>query len=88
MTSVEVTMCGITGMVHLKRGFADPTCVLEAAHTMRHRGPDGEGYLLLNTATGQHSLRNGPDTPSNIYYPQVTDPVDFTPDLILSQRRL
>ncbi len=81
-------MCGITGMVHLRGGGVDAGCVLEAAHTMRHRGPDGEGYLLLNTASGEHSLRNGPDTPTNIVHPLVTDAAPFTPDLIFAHRRL
>ncbi len=81
-------MCGIAGAYHLKRGSLDPVCMLEAAHVIRHRGPDGEGYLLLNTASGEHSLRNGPDTPANIIHPLVTDPVEFAPDLIFAHRRL
>src|SRR6185295_10269432 len=81
-------MCGICGMMHLQHGYADPNRVLQAGHLMRHRGPDGEGYLLLNTATGEHSLRNGPDTPANIHYPQVSDPATFVPDLVIAQRRL
>src|SRR5687767_14634529 len=81
-------MCGITGAYHLKGGTVDVPCVLQAAHIMRHRGPDGEGYLLLNTASGEFSLRNGPDTPSNIQYPQVDAPSDFASDIVLAHRRL
>jgi asparagine synthase (glutamine-hydrolysing) len=62
--------------------------VLASGHLMKHRGPDGEGYLLVSTADGQHSLRNGPDTPANIVCPMITEPTGFTPDLALGQRRL
>ncbi len=81
-------MCGITGIVNRQGNGIDANCVLEAAQLMRHRGPDDEGYLLLDSATGAHSLRNGPDTAAEIYHPQVTDPVDFTPDVALAHRRL
>lgn len=81
-------MCGIAGIYRLDGSRIDPHCIVQAAHTMRHRGPDGEGYLLLNTASGACSLRNGPDTPANIQHPQVDAPVDFTPDLTFAHRRL
>ncbi len=55
-------MCGITGIVNRQGNGIDVNCVLEAAQLLRHRGPDDEGYLLLDSATGAHSLRNGPDT--------------------------
>ena len=81
-------MCGITGIVNRQGNRINANCVLEAAQLMRHRGPDDEGYLLLDSATGAHSLRNGPDTATAIHHPQVTDPVDFTPDVALAHRRL
>src|SRR5664279_1033028 len=77
-----------SGAYHLKQGALDPHCVLQANQVIRHRGPDGEGYLLLNTTSGEHSLRNGPDTPANIPHPLVTDPASFSSDLILAHRRL
>ena len=61
---------------------------MAAAHSMSHRGPDGEGYLLLNRATGLCSLRNGPDTPPDVQHPPLKSPTDFTPNLILAHRRL
>ncbi|MDX2160384.1 MAG: asparagine synthase (glutamine-hydrolyzing) [bacterium] len=81
-------MCGIVGVYHLNGTRALPETVLAAGRLMRHRGPDGEGYLLLNTSSGQHSLRNGPDTPANIVHPALEAPVGFEPDLILGHRRL
>lgn len=81
-------MCGIVGMYQLHGSTTNAALVMQAAHTMRHRGPDGEGYLLLNTASGAHSLRNGPDTPENITYPSLDAALDFAPDLVLGHRRL
>ena len=81
-------MCGIAGIYRLDGGAVDVNYMVEATHLMRHRGPDGEGYLLLNTSSGAHSLRNGSDTPSNISHPMVTEPVPFSPDLVLAHRRL
>ena len=81
-------MCGITGLVHLRRGRLEANDVLQATHSIRHRGPDDEGYLLLNTISGEFSLRNGPDTAPDIHHAQVTDPAPFSPDLIFGHRRL
>jgi len=81
-------MCGIVGAYNLNGMAIDAQQVFQAAHLMRHRGPDGEGYLLLNTASGEHSLRNGPDTPANIIHPPVDAPALFTPNLVLGHRRL
>lgn len=81
-------MCGIIGVYRVDGRSIDPALLLAGGHLLKHRGPDGEGYLLLNTASGQHSLRNGPDTPPNIVYPLINVPTPFTPDLALGQRRL
>src|SRR5438876_1001747 len=81
-------MCGIVGAYQLQNGPIEVNQVFDAACRIRHRGPDGEGYLLLNTASGQYSLRNGPDTPPNIQNPLFNLPVDFVPDLVFGHRRL
>ncbi|WP_343421844.1 asparagine synthase (glutamine-hydrolyzing) [Candidatus Flexifilum breve] len=81
-------MCGIAGIYRLDGSPVDPNCLLEASTLMRHRGPDGDGFLLLNTATGDHSLRNGHDTAPIIQHPLVTEPAPLTPDLALVHRRL
>lgn len=81
-------MCGILGQYGLASETVFPGRILDAAHLIRHRGPDSEGYLLLNTHSGACELRNGPDTADGIDYPQVTAPSSFTPNLILAQRRL
>jgi asparagine synthase (glutamine-hydrolysing) len=81
-------MCGIAGMISLNGAPCDPQSVLRAAHLMRHRGPDGEGYVLIHRASGQHSRRRGPDTPADISDLPIEAPCGFAPDVILAQRRL
>jgi asparagine synthase (glutamine-hydrolysing) len=81
-------MCGILGVYGYKGAPVDPLAVLRAAGTLKHRGPDDEGYLLVHTPTLRRELRSGPDTPANIPHPRVEQPVDFAPDLILGHRRL
>jgi asparagine synthase (glutamine-hydrolysing) len=75
-------------MVRFDGAALDVGCIGEAARIMRHRGPDGEGFLLANLTSGAHALRNGDDTPPNIQHPHLTTPSDFTPDLALAHRRL
>lgn len=63
------------------------------AHTLRHRGPDGEGYLLLQ---GRTLLAvSGPDTPAEVRAdPRAVPDGDIAPhldrpfELIMAQRRL
>ncbi|MBW4439243.1 MAG: asparagine synthase (glutamine-hydrolyzing) [Pleurocapsa minor GSE-CHR-MK-17-07R] len=82
-------MCGISGVWWLDGRLIDGALVLAAANTMRHRGPDGEGHLLLNTRTGAHDPRIGPDTPPGLpFHTPIDSPAEFAPDLSLSQRRL
>ncbi len=81
-------MCGIVGMLGFQGCPIDPGLVHRAACRLRHRGPDGEGYLLLHTPSGEFSLRNGPDTPAGIHHPPLEAPAGFVPDLVLGHRRL
>jgi asparagine synthase (glutamine-hydrolysing) len=81
-------MCGIVGAYRYIGADAEAICVAQAANIMRHRGPDGEGYVLVNTATGTSSPRRGTDTPANIPHERIEAPAPFTPDLVLGHRRL
>src|SRR5262245_10909886 len=40
-------MCGITGLISFT-GPLGPDLIGTMTHTLRHRGPDDEGYLALN----------------------------------------
>lgn len=81
-------MCGIAGQYSLDGAGVRPATILDAAQLIRHRGPNSEGYLLLDTASGMYELRNGPDTAEGIHYPAIEAPVSFTPQLALAHRRL
>ncbi len=80
-------MCGILGLYRFA-GTADRFAVLHAADLMRHRGPDGEGYVLIRTASGEYDERSGEDTPADIHFPRMESDLTFSADLILAQRRL
>jgi asparagine synthase (glutamine-hydrolysing) len=81
-------MCGILGAYHLGNGTIQPQLIQRAAHLMRHRGPDDEGYLLLNTPSGQYRLSSGPDTLPTFNHPSLEVTAGFTPNLIFAHRRL
>lgn len=81
-------MCGIAGLYSLTAEAANPRRLMKASQLISHRGPDSEGYLLLNTDTGACELRNGVDTEPRITYPMVDAPAPFPPDLIFLHRRL
>lgn len=58
-------MCGLSGIIN-KNGF-DAQSIKAMLDLIKHRGPDDEGYLLLD---GDHSLPTcfgGPSTPNEVY---------------------
>jgi len=81
-------MCGILGMFLYNGVGINPRLIAEGASILRHRGPDGDGYVLINTSSGAADPRSGDDTPPGIDFPHWSQPTAFAPDLILAQRRL
>lgn len=65
-------MCGILGISHLNRSLCQPELVHQATQTVRHRGPDDEGYLFANTSKGIYHLAGGPDTPEAVWNASLT----------------
>lgn len=56
-------MCGITGIWHCDPSSTiAPRLLQTMTTTLRHRGPDDEGYLFVNTATGERRLLGGAAT--------------------------
>src|SRR5512145_1108925 len=64
-------MCGLSGFVSLDHRPADPAIVRRMAATLRHRGPDDEGYYvdgpvalgfrrltIIDLATGHQPIAN------------------------------
>lgn len=64
-------MCGIFGIWQREGNPLDPCVLWRATETIRHRGPDDEGYLLVNDATGQTAHCGGGDTPSELNLPRI-----------------
>jgi asparagine synthase (glutamine-hydrolysing) len=59
-----------------------------ALRTLRHRGPDDEGYVLIDTRSGSGSEFGGDDTPSDVRLPHIQSAAQNDADLILASRRL
>lgn len=55
-------MCGIFGLWHSDGTPLDVSLLQQATTTLRHRGPDDEGYLLADTAAGTGQAFRGPDS--------------------------
>lgn len=83
-------MCGITGVFifdDARPGLAQR--IHRMTETIRHRGPDDEGYCLINTKTASSRLATGADSVPELRacQPQIHDlnPEPF--DLALGHRR-
>ena len=58
-------MCGIAG-IYAFDGKVDPKWIRDMAEILRHRGPDDEGYLFIDTEKGIFEERSGEDTVSEL----------------------
>jgi len=83
-------MCGILAYYN-KEGISKVAIKdsLDALQKIKHRGPDGEGVLLINTKTNQFKSLRTEDTPTaldtSLKFEQVND-LEY--DLLLGHRRL
>jgi asparagine synthase (glutamine-hydrolysing) len=56
-------MCGIAGIWYLDQNQrVSPEIITRMANTLQHRGPDDEGYLLVNTSFRHYQAFSGEDT--------------------------
>lgn len=56
-------MCGIVGIFKLDGAPLDIGLVERMTQVIKHRGPDDEGYLVVNTGEQSYELAGGEDTP-------------------------
>ena len=80
-------MCGIAGIYDL-RGEVKPQQVREMTSTLRHRGPDDEGFFLMNTKKRNVLACGGADTPPCLNLPRIENHFGKSFDLVLGFRRL
>src|SRR5437899_12127950 len=83
-------MCGIAGIVSTGGGRVDPRQLHAMAESLRHRGPDDEGYLLIGAAGTAAEECRGSDTivERGIGLHAVTDATDTPYAVGLAHRRL
>ena len=62
-------MCGIFGIIQNQR--INPANLTSVSSILSHRGPDDEGYLLINSENKDTIQAKGNDTPKGIAYPDV-----------------
>jgi len=81
-------MCGIFGIWNLDRQAVDIDALHRATNAIRHRGPDDEGYLLVNTAAGVARSCAGADTDYRLSLPDISQYKSEYFDLAFGFRRL
>ena len=59
-------MCGIVGLIDLSGRAVDPTLLKAMTDTIRYRGPDDEGYVLIDQKTSHVQAYAGSDSPTVI----------------------
>lgn len=59
-------MCGIAGCIDLSGRPISRALIRSMADAIRHRGPDDEGYVLIDNRTGASQAFSGPDSPHAI----------------------
>jgi len=59
-------MCGIAGIIDLSRKSVEPALLLAMNQAIAHRGPDDEGYVLIDQASARARHYSGPTSPKKI----------------------
>lgn len=83
-------MCGIAGLIDLNGNPINPEILKCMTEVICHRGPDDEGYALLNQKTSKYQAYAGSDSSRTIQesYPQFkTSNITFEANLGLGHRR-
>jgi asparagine synthase (glutamine-hydrolysing) len=81
-------MCGIVGIWNTDGKPLDLATVRRATSALRHRGPDDEGYLLVNTRTGHTISCAGTETDPRLALPGIEQYAGDMFDLAFGFRRL
>jgi asparagine synthase (glutamine-hydrolysing) len=77
-------MCGITGIAY-KKYLSSASCIKKMAGAIAHRGPDGEGFIAVNSSAGSITELSGEKTPVDL--PPLAG-FGANADIYLAHRRL
>ncbi len=80
-------MCGFAG-IFVFHGEIDQKLLEAMTASIKHRGPDDEGYLLINTQQGKHKHLHGADSSLAVKKAYPPFPTRFKANLGLGFRRL
>ena len=81
-------MCGIFGIWNRDGRPVDVETLRAGTAALRHRGPDDEGYVLVNTRTGAWREFAGADTAAGVDLPPLAAASGGDFDLGMGHRRL
>ena len=59
-------MCGIAGIIDFEHRAVEPSLLLAMNQAIAHRGPDDEGYVLIDQARGSFAAYSGESSPSDV----------------------
>lgn len=59
-------MCGIAGFIDVAGHAIDPALLKRMTDSIRHRGPDDEGYVLIDQRSGYRKTFAGVDSPADV----------------------
>ena len=83
-------MCGIAGVYNSDFPELTLELIWRMNKRLAHRGPDDEGYVLINTSASRYEQRTGDDTIAELRATMchITTPATSQVDLALGHRRL
>ncbi len=81
-------MCGINGIISASPDITQK--IVQLNYLIRHRGPDDEGFVCVNTQTKEYSQFSGDDSVESIKqkFPHISGANFKNFDLVLGHRRL
>ncbi|RJP55269.1 MAG: asparagine synthase (glutamine-hydrolyzing) [Anaerolineaceae bacterium] len=81
-------MCGIFGVWNITKQPVDVQRLLGSLQKIRHRGPDDEGYLLVDSSSREAASCLGPDSAEHVKLPRIERVFDSKFNVALGFRRL
>lgn len=83
-------MCGIVGIVDLSGAAVPPKLLKTMTDAIHYRGPDDEGYVLIDQASSRYAAYSGPASPESVRgaLPPITEAGSgFSGNVGLAHRR-